>query len=315
MLERLTDRLGKKAVRGLTVGTFHAICLGLVPPRPFISRAQALETVKTLLDEHGERLSPAEALRLLSLYKNGLHKRTPAVSALPAWLPDAYDSRLGELGLRDLDGLMLEALEVDVSGRRGFTCLLVDEFQDINPVQHALIAHWSKAGQSLFVIGDPDQAIYGFRGADADCFARLLSQNPDAQVMRLTRNYRSTPQVLALAARVISKNPGGERALIPTVPMARRCARFRPPTRCRRASGSPGKLRAWPAVWTCWTRSTWPAKPPGRFPISRCSAAPAASWSRSKPASRTTAFPASSMAETPFWRTRPCRARWAFLPR
>ena len=218
MLERLTDRLGKKAVRGLTVGTFHAICLGLVPPRPFISRAQALETVKTLLDEHGARLSPAEALRLLSLYKNGLRKRTPAVSALPAWLPDAYDSRLGELGLRDLDGLMLEALEVDVSGRRGFTCLLVDEFQDINPVQHALIAHWSKAGKSLFVIGDPDQAIYGFRGADADCFARLLSQNPDAQVMRLTRNYRSTPQVLALAARVISKNPGGERALIPTRP-------------------------------------------------------------------------------------------------
>ena len=103
----------------------------------FISRAQALETVKTLLDEHGERLSPAEALRLLSLYKNGLRKRTPAVSALPAWLPDAYDSRLGELGLRDLDGLMLEALEVDVSGRRGFTYLLVDEFQDINPVQHA----------------------------------------------------------------------------------------------------------------------------------------------------------------------------------
>ena len=99
-----------------------------------------------------------------------------------------------------------------------FTCLLVDEFQDINPVQHALIAHWSKAGQSLFVIGDPDQAIYGFRGADADCFARLLGQKADAQVVRLTRNYRSTPQVLALAARVISKNPGGERALIPTRP-------------------------------------------------------------------------------------------------
>ena len=113
---------------------------------------------------------------------------------------------------------MLEALEVDVSGRRGFTYLLVDEFQDINPVQHALIAHWSQAGQSLFVIGDPDQAIYGFRGADADCFARLLSQNPDAQVMRLARNYRSTPQVLALAGRVISQNPGGERVLMPTRP-------------------------------------------------------------------------------------------------
>ena len=49
----------------------------------------------------------------------------------------SYDSRLGELGLRDLDGLMLEALEVDVSGRCGFTYLLVDEFQDINPGQHA----------------------------------------------------------------------------------------------------------------------------------------------------------------------------------
>ena len=218
MLERLTQRLGKKGVRGLTVGTFHAVCQTLVAPRPLISRAQALETMAALLEEHGERLSPAEALRLVSLFKSGLRMRTPAVSGLPGWAAQAYDERLRALGLRDLDDLLLDALDADISARRGFRYLLVDEFQDINPVQHALIERWSAQGKGLFVIGDPDQAIYGFRGADATCFDRLLASRPQAEVVTLKRNYRSTPQVLEAALRAISPNPGAPRVLEPTRP-------------------------------------------------------------------------------------------------
>ncbi|MCI5955401.1 MAG: UvrD-helicase domain-containing protein [Clostridiales bacterium] len=217
MLERLIAQLGKSAVRGLTVGTFHAICQGLVEPKPLITPGQSLQIITTLLEEHGEHRSPAECRRLLSLFKNAVCQRTPATVGLPAWLPEAYAQRLAVLNLRDLDDLLLDALRVDVHAKRMFHHLLVDEFQDINAVQHALIAHWSEHGKTLFVIGDPDQAIYGFRGADAQCFDLLLSSRANAKRITLSKNYRSTPQILALANDVIARNPGPERSLVPTV--------------------------------------------------------------------------------------------------
>lgn len=77
----------------------------------------------------------------------------------------AYGQRLEELGALDFDDLLLRALEVDVTGRRSFLHLLVDEFQDVSEVQYRLVRAWSGRGRSLFVIGDPDQSVYGFRGA------------------------------------------------------------------------------------------------------------------------------------------------------
>jgi len=213
MLERLTAQLGKKAVRGLTVGTFHAICMNLLDQRAILSRQQAQEIVATLLQEHDEQLSPAECLRLLSVYKNHLCCRTNETASLPAWLPGAYAQRLEMLGLRDLDDVLLHALQLPEKGQKQFRHLLVDEFQDINAVQHALVSHWSQRSSSLFVIGDPDQAIYGFRGAQADCFDRFLHDHPDTKLIRLTQNYRSTPQILTSALSVIRHNPGIEREL------------------------------------------------------------------------------------------------------
>ena len=218
MLERLTAQLGKKAVRGLTVGTFHAISMNLLDPRPIVSRPQAQEIIATLLEEHDEHLSPAECLRLLSLYKNHRCVRTDETAALPAWLPEAYEQRLNVMGLRDLDDVLLHALQTPVNARKQFRHLLVDEFQDINAVQHALVSHWSEKSQSLFVIGDPDQAIYGFRGAQADCFDTFLADHPDTQLIRLSQNYRSSPQVVEAALSVIRRNPGMERALIANRP-------------------------------------------------------------------------------------------------
>ena len=96
---------------------------------------------------------------------------------------------------------------VDARWRRRFNYLLVDEFQDINPIQYRLIRAWAQEGESLFAIGDPDQSIYGFRGADAACFERLQADWPALSTIRLRQNYRSTPQVLSVALPLISHNP------------------------------------------------------------------------------------------------------------
>lgn len=213
MLDRLSNQLGKKAVRGLTVGTFHAIAMELISKKPIVTRAQSLDILTILLNEHEAHLSPAECLRQLSLYKNNLCCRTDEIASLPAWLPGAYAQRLEVLGLRDLDDVLLDALKTDVSRKKQFTHLLVDEFQDINAVQHELVAHWSQKSKSLFVIGDPDQAIYGFRGAQADCFETFLQTRPDAKLIHLSDNYRSTPEILNAALNVIRRNPGFDRSL------------------------------------------------------------------------------------------------------
>ena len=147
------------------------------------------------------------------MYKNQLCTRSESTAFLPAWLPGTYDQRLEMLGLRDLDDVLLHALRLPTASRKQFHHLLADEFQDINAVQHALISHWSQKSKSLFVIGDPDQAIYGFRGAQADCFDTFLNAHPDAQLIRLNQNYRSTPQVVEAALSTIRRNPGMERAL------------------------------------------------------------------------------------------------------
>ena len=84
--------------------------------------------------------------------------------------------------------------------KKRFRYLLVDEFQDINPAQQRLIRIWSRSGRELFVIGDPDQAIYGFRGADPFCFERLAAENSDLEMIRLKENYRSSPQIIHAAA-------------------------------------------------------------------------------------------------------------------
>ena len=218
MEERLAAALGgKSALRGLTVATFHAICHDLLDRPPLLSREEALALAEAVLRDGGRDMAPGEFLRQVSQVKNSA---APQVSPLPPQLFQAYQAALARRGAMDFDDLLLQAAERDLTPgqRRRFTHLLIDEFQDSNPLQLELICRWSQKGESLFVIGDPDQSIYGFRGADSGCFEKLRQRFPQLETLRLVKNYRSTPQVLGCAMPVIAHNPGPARGLEPQAP-------------------------------------------------------------------------------------------------
>lgn len=210
--ERLEARLGKRRARAMTIGTFHSICLTLLRGElgvrrladPYEQRALAASVLAGL----GRKDSPWKLLQTVSRAKtSGRPTEEAAV--------ERYQERLTGAGLLDFDDLLLETLSRWEGGRTDarFTHLLVDEFQDIDPLQYRLIAAWRRDGGSLFVIGDPDQSIYSFRGADAACFDRLRSDCPQTRTITLTRNYRSTPEILSCALPVVEENGGAGRRL------------------------------------------------------------------------------------------------------
>ena len=201
------------------IGTFHSICYGLLRDlgREFSltddSRLQALaeEARKAFRLE----ISVSGFLREVSLWKAG-HDKEQEETVRKAL--DYYEQRMKEEGLVDFDDLLLEVLRFLEQGGRlpgseRFQYLLVDEFQDISPVQYRLIQAWGALGKEVFVIGDPDQSIYGFRGSDARCFDVLQKDFPEMETIRLEENYRSTRQILSSAQQVISHNPGAPRRL------------------------------------------------------------------------------------------------------
>jgi DNA helicase-2/ATP-dependent DNA helicase PcrA len=97
--------------------------------------------------------------------------------------------------------------------------LLVDEYQDLNPAQHALVDLLAGPDGNLWAVGDDDQSIYGWRHTDPQALLRFAQRHKDAKILRLERNYRSTPQILAVANALISRNSGRFRkTLQPTRP-------------------------------------------------------------------------------------------------
>ena len=216
MRQRLEARLGgRRAVAKMTIGTFHAICLQLLGEVRLIGQSEALTVAEQVLRQSGRKGGAKQLLQAVSRAKNGVpSEQTGADPALQA----AYCARLQAMDVLDFDDLLTAALQLEAAGQRRFHHLLVDEFQDINEAQYALVRAWSQHGRSLFVIGDPDQAIYGFRGANSRCFARLQQELPETRLIHLTENYRSTPEILAAARPVIERNPGPERVLSPNLP-------------------------------------------------------------------------------------------------
>jgi DNA helicase-2/ATP-dependent DNA helicase PcrA len=136
-----------------------------------------------------------------------------------------YEQRKAAEGLIDFEDLLERAvrlLEGDEQARaavydrwRAFT---VDEYQDVNLLQQSLLDLWLGERDELCAVGDDYQAIYGFTGASADWLLALPQRFPHAHVVRLERSYRSTPQVLELANRLVPRLGGSAKTLVPTLP-------------------------------------------------------------------------------------------------
>lgn len=200
---------GRRAAKNVTIGTFHSVCLELLGDVNILGDADALTLAHQVLQECGLKLSARKFLSLVSQRKNGVCTEH---SPLTDSAYDAYEEKLTQYQVLDYDDILLCALALLRQGketRTSFTHLLVDEFQDTNPLQFQLINAFSQQSKSLFVIGDPDQSIYGFRGAGAQCFERLAQERPDLETIYLSENYRSTPQILSCALPVIANNHEG----------------------------------------------------------------------------------------------------------
>ena len=213
--ERIAKETGKKSAgRMMQIGTFHAICLEFLKKQGVEFHLAGDAELRAIAEEI-QPGSVKEFLESVSRYKSGVMTSEDWQQAY-----ELYEQKKAERRLFDFDDLLLKTAELIESGQadpgweKRFRYLLVDEFQDINPLQHRLIRLWHSAGQELFVIGDPDQSIYGFRGADAECFDRLVQDYPDTELIELTENYRSSPQILSVAGAVI----GQEEILHPNRP-------------------------------------------------------------------------------------------------
>ena len=126
---------------------------------------------------------------------------------------EAYEKRLKENNALDFDDLLLYTLRLLRSNKEvreyyadRFKYILVDEFQDTNYVQYSIIKLLVKEGGNLFCVGDDDQSIYGWRGAEIDNILRFDSDYPKARIYKLERNYRSTENILNLANEIIKNN-------------------------------------------------------------------------------------------------------------
>ena len=130
-----------------------------------------------------------------------------------AAVAQAHADRKRRLGVRDFDDLLLgwrEALEqhpaVSAELQNRFLHVLVDEYQDVNRLQADITDLMAAGHKSLTVVGDDDQSIYSFRGADAEAILRFGERHPTATVYRIQTNYRSTPEILGLASLSVAHN-------------------------------------------------------------------------------------------------------------
>ena len=221
---RLSENRRGRRTSDIQIGTFHAICSRFLQEAglSFVVADESLqmELAEKTLREFDGKEAPKKFLQELSKEKNGLYGNDaePDDRKNPC-MYQHYQKLLRQAGALDYDDLLLETMHLleelpeDAPQRRPFSYLLIDEFQDVNPLQYRLVREWSRGGRELFVIGDPDQSIYGFRGCDPKVFSRLEEERPDLVTIRLEENYRCAPSILKAALGVISRNTGQARRM------------------------------------------------------------------------------------------------------
>jgi DNA helicase II / ATP-dependent DNA helicase PcrA len=236
MKERIGALIGG-VVEGMQwLGTFHSIgarmlrrhaeLAGLKSNFTILDADDQLRLMKQILEAEGidEKRWPA---RTLASFIDGWKNR----GLSPKDVPDGeahgfangkgrdlyrqYQERLRQLNAADFGDLLLEVLnilrnnaEILAEYRDRFKYMLVDEYQDTNTVQYLWLKLLAGAAGNVCVVGDDDQSIYGWRGAEVENILRFERDFPGAKVIRLERNYRSTPAILGAASGLIAANKG-----------------------------------------------------------------------------------------------------------
>ncbi|MGH7158065.1 MAG: ATP-dependent helicase [Candidatus Saccharimonadales bacterium] len=207
--EEMRERVAGLVKETPEITTFHGLCYELLGEEPiFASDPQRFKIIKSLTKPAiFKHLSTRELGLAISKAKNSVDKQDEKLAKLVS----AYDKALHEQGLHDFDDLLVDAYAKlqDESVRPAYQWILVDEFQDTNRLQYEILKLLG-ADDNLFVIGDPNQSIYGFRGASGDIFAQFKTDFPAAQEVTLTANYRSAAEIVRLSNAIFPDQPALE---------------------------------------------------------------------------------------------------------
>ena len=229
MAERLAGLLGPATAQRMTVTTFHALgaallrefgeALGLLPTFAIVDD----EDRRLLLRRVAPAMSEADLTHLGDWISRAKQQLLPpdaaelAGEAGPSALYAAYQTALGRAALVDFDDLVMlparllaEQPAVAATLHARYHWLAVDEYQDVNFAQVEWLRRLAAGGANVCVIGDPDQAIYGFRGADHRFFRQFAADFPGAVTIHLRQSYRSPQSLLDAAGQVIAHNADAE---------------------------------------------------------------------------------------------------------
>jgi DNA helicase-2/ATP-dependent DNA helicase PcrA len=235
MRERVSAILGRPA-EGLWLGTFHALCarmlrrhaelVGLTSGFTILDTDDQLRLLKQVMDAAGLDLKRWPAPGLMAQIQRWKDRGLSPGRVTPAEDTDyadgrarplyaAYQSRLRDLNCADFGDLMLHMVdilrdhpEVLADWHRRFRYVLVDEYQDTNLVQYMWLRLLAQGHKNICCVGDDDQSIYSWRGAEIENILRFEKDFPNARVVRLESNYRSTRPILGAASGLIAHNAG-----------------------------------------------------------------------------------------------------------
>ena len=228
MRERIRKELGADAA-GMSIGTFHGIFYGILRAECRLSadsiiggpeRRRLLEELVSHIARQAEQEAdlPEMTGREISYLKgSGMQLAHFYSTVLPAdvfrEVFRAYEQWLADNGKIDFDDIILRCRtllgkkpEVLARWQRKFRYILIDEFQDIAPMQYEIIRMLAEPEQNLFIVGDDDQSIYRFRGASPELMLGFTKQYPDARMVALDTNYRCSGSILSLSQQVIGRN-------------------------------------------------------------------------------------------------------------
>lgn len=227
---RVQAKIGDRASKGLWAGTFHSFGLqllrknykkvGLSEQFGILDQSDSNSIIKELLKDiknsTKEKFDADKLMNLINLLRAG--KKLPVgyldeYHELAEVLTPKYEAKLKSYGVTDFEGLLLEPLrlfknhpDVLMQVQNQFSQIMVDEFQDTNQEQMKLIHAMSDIHKNLTVVGDDDQSIYGWRGAEINNILNFPHEFENCKVIKLERNYRSTSTILDLGNEVIAKN-------------------------------------------------------------------------------------------------------------